>query len=176
MKLKDQLILDEPVTEPNSIDWRAEHPGIIHYLKNISRQHSFIPRSGELVLFFFDREGDLVFDEEAGKYGFYDEKQDKIVDYPVWRAGTVGELPEETVLLDDILIDTPKLSAVNYSGFRVETFPDPNGYDKGYSSQYKYVPMSHIRPLNYWQLFLQGIPQESFHPSIENALTEIGRA
>lgn len=173
MKLKDQLTLDEPVTEPNSIDWRAEHPELISYLKNISRQHSFIPRSGELVLFFFDRDGDLVYDEENGLYGFYDEKEDKIVGYPQWRAGTVGETPEETVIMDDIVIDTPKRSAVNISGFRVETFPDPNGYDKSFSSQYKYVPMSHIRPLNYWQEFLQGIPQEDYHPSIRNALTVI---
>ncbi|KAK2756147.1 hypothetical protein FQN54_005555 [Arachnomyces sp. PD_36] len=169
--LEKKLTLDQPVTEPDSIDWRAVHPEIIHYLKNIQRQHAFIPRSGELVLFFYNREGELRFDTDSGRYRFYNEKEGKWGEYPKWRAGTVGETPEEPVLIDDILIDTPKRMALNYSGFRVETFPDPNGTDKSYSTQYKYVPMSRIRPLSYWQVFLQGIDRDDYHPSIENALT-----
>jgi hypothetical protein len=134
-------------------------------------QHAFIPRIGELVLWCPHLEGELIFDHDTQTFRMFSPEKKQFLGIPEWRAGTVSQVPEEPVVLEDVVAETEKRWALNMSGFRVETFPDPNSTDKSYSNHYKYVSLSHIRPLNYWQIFLQGIPGESFHPSIKHALT-----
>ncbi|KAL1970594.1 hypothetical protein VTN77DRAFT_4238 [Rasamsonia byssochlamydoides] len=171
LKLKERGTLDEPINETLSMDWRAEHKYLQQHLVKSSLQNSFIPRAGELVLWAPEIDGELIYDEKTNTHRVYSFKKGRWLGVPAWRAGTVGQTPEEDVVLEDLIEPMPKRWAVNYSGFRVETFPDPNSYDKSYSLQAKYVHLNCIRPLNYWQIFLQGIPQEDWHPSIKHALT-----
>ncbi|OJK00986.1 hypothetical protein ASPACDRAFT_26770 [Aspergillus aculeatus ATCC 16872] len=169
IKLRAKGQLDEKITEPVSMDWRAERTPLREYLEKLNMLPSFVPRTGELVLWTTEYEGKLAWNPEAGQVQIYRHKEWHGA--PEWRAGVVGQLPEEDVVLQDIVATTPKKWGPNYSGFRVETFPDPNSEDKSYSLQHKYVPMKCIRPFGAYEHFLQGVPREKLHPSIENALT-----
>ncbi|KAJ9616839.1 hypothetical protein H2200_000559 [Cladophialophora chaetospira] len=184
--------IEDDIREPNSIDWRAEHswvPPTAHdwsgtdhvqqSLTSIEHQHTFVPRVGELVLFcptFLDQHY-LMLDEEAQQYKFYSFDQKCFHGFPAWRAGVIATIPSQTdadgpIDFPDIQDLPKKQNSLNTSGFRVETFPDPNNvYDKTASKQYKDLPLRNIRPLNHWQMLLRGIPRTKWHPSIENALT-----
>ncbi|PGH03086.1 hypothetical protein GX51_04273 [Blastomyces parvus] len=171
-KLKERGSIDKPIKESLSMDWRAERNTLQEYLTRTFMQHSFIPRLGELVLWCYSFRGtELKFNWETDKFEMYCRKTRKFLGTPEWRAGTVAQTAEEPPVLEDIITETKKRFAVNTSGFRIETFPDPNSTDKNLSRQYKYVPLNCVRPLNYWQLFLQGVRPDDYHPSIKNALT-----
>ncbi|PGH14204.1 hypothetical protein AJ79_03177 [Helicocarpus griseus UAMH5409] len=175
LKQEKEKSLDEPVQEPLSMDWKAEHTQLQEHLTRIFMQHSFIPRVGELVLWCYNHKQfkgtELKFNLDTDCFEMYCRKRKKFLGMPKWRAGTVAQAAEEPPILEDIIMETEKKSAVNISGFRIETFLDPNGIDKNLSHQYEYVPLSYIRPLNYWQIFLQGIEPRDYHPSIQYALT-----
>jgi hypothetical protein len=149
------------------------------HLSQISLQHSFIPRVGELVLWcpYFPDELDLIFNPETGFYQFYSFKQERFLGFPNWHGGVIAAAPSSIAVdgpvdFPDILSNPRKKSAYNTSGFRVETFPDPNNdTDKSLSKQYKYVPMRQIRPLSHWQTLLRGIPERKLDPSFKYSLT-----
>lgn len=182
----DKAGIEDNIREENSIDWRAEHEfenygkGLIQQnLTLISQQHSFSPRISELVLWtpqFLD-EHFLMIDPEKDEYKFYSFEQKCFHGFPKWRAGLVTQVPCATALdgpvdFPDIQNLTDKQTSLNTSGFRVETFPDPNNeIDKTASKQYRYVPLRNIRPLSHWQILLRGIPRKEWHQSIEFALT-----
>ncbi|OAX82895.1 hypothetical protein ACJ72_02751 [Emergomyces africanus] len=171
-KLKDRGSIEQPVKEQLSMDWRAQRNALQEHLTRMFMQHSFIPRLGELVLWCYSFQGtELKFNWATQSFEMYCRKRDKFLGTPQWRVGTVAQTAEEPPILEDIITETKKKFAVNKSGFRIETFPDPNSSNKDLSRQYKYVPLSCIRPLNYWQIFLQGIHPDQYHPSIKNALT-----
>ncbi|KAL1952645.1 hypothetical protein VTO42DRAFT_4573 [Malbranchea cinnamomea] len=171
-RLSRERTLDEEIKEPDSMDWRAERTQLRHHFTRISMQYSFIPRVGELVLWVPELEGDeICYNEKTGTFQVYCRKRKKFIGFPKWRAGTVAQVPEETVNLQDAVEQTDKRYNVNMSGFRVETFPDPNSTDKSLSRQYRYVPLCNIRPFNYWDVYLQYYPTEKFHDSIKYALT-----
>ncbi|WEW58300.1 hypothetical protein PRK78_003768 [Emydomyces testavorans] len=170
-KLKLRKVVDEPVVENDSMDWRAERQQLREHLTRMYMQHSFIPRVGELVLWCPELKGEVKFDFNTGTFQEVCLKTKKLLGVPKWRAGTVAQVPEELVVLGDIFFDTEKSMGINMSGFRIETFPDPNSPDKDFSSQYKYVPLSHTRPFNMWDIFLQNVPSDEFHPSIAYGLT-----
>ncbi|EEP81766.1 predicted protein [Uncinocarpus reesii 1704] len=170
-RLKIKKTLDEPVKEVDSMDWRAEREQLDEHLTRIRLQHSFIPRVGELVLWCPELQGEVQFDFDKDIFREVCPVTNKFLGVPKWRAGTVAQVPEEPVVLGDIYFDAEKSMAINMSGFRIETFPDPNSPNKDFSSQYKYVPLCHIRPFNMWDIILQNIPSEEFHPSISYALT-----
>ncbi|PGH32392.1 hypothetical protein GX50_04817 [[Emmonsia] crescens] len=171
-KLKDKGSINQSIKEQLSMDWRAERNALQEHLTRTFMQHSFIPRLGELVLWCYSFQGtELKFNWATESFEMYCRKRRKFLGTPEWRAGTVAQAAEEPPILEDIITETDKKFAVNKSGFRIETFPDPNSTNKNLSRQYKYVPLSCIRPLNYWQIFLQGIHPDEYHPSIKNALT-----
>ncbi|QSS56925.1 hypothetical protein I7I53_05284 [Histoplasma capsulatum var. duboisii H88] len=154
------------------MDWRAQRNTLQEHLTRTFMQHSFIPRLGELVLWCYSFQGtELRFNWSTESFEMYCRKNKKFLGIPEWRAGTVAQTAEEPPILEDIITETKKKFAVNTSGFRIETFPDPNSTNKNLSRQYKYVPLNCIRPLNYWQIFLQGVDPDDYHPSIKNALT-----
>ncbi|KAK2786886.1 hypothetical protein FQN52_007630 [Onygenales sp. PD_12] len=172
VQMKTTGSVDEAVKEPCSMDWRAERRQLREHLTRMFMQHSFIPRIGELVLWCYNFKGtELKFNLATDRFEMYCQMRKKYLGIPEWRAGIIAQAAEEHIILEDAIIETEKEYSVNMSGFRVETFPDPNSTDKSLSRQYKYVPLSWIRPLNYWQIFLQEIPLEKYHPSIKNALT-----
>lgn len=167
-KLRVRGSLDEPITERGSMDWRAERTLLQRLLAQMNLQASFIPRPGEIVLWVPSLDGELAWNTDVNRVQILSLDGSWLGD-PEWRAGVVGQIPEEDVVLKDISEATRKVWAVNYSGFRVETFPDPNSYDKSLSLHYKYVPLKCIKPFNAYELFCQGL--RTLHPSIQNALT-----
>ncbi|KAL4763408.1 ABC transporter transmembrane region 2-domain-containing protein [Aspergillus foveolatus] len=170
-KLKQQGEADYKISEPASMDWRAERAAMDEYLETLDVRPSYLPRLGELVLWTPDFDGDLVWNPVNQSIEIYSPIKKKYVKKPQWRAGVVGQLPTEETVLQDLVERTEKKWDLNYSGFRVETLPDPNGTDKSYSLHYSYVALKCIKPYNAFEVFLQGTPREKLHPSIEHAMT-----
>ena len=162
----------ESIREEQSMDWRAEREILPKTLGRISLQHSFLPRVGELVLWTSEMKGDLILNEETGKYELYSFDAHKYLGIPYWMAGTVTEVPDEPGDFQDLVENPAKDTAVNISGYRIEAFPDPNNStNKNLSKHYRYVPLRQIRPLPFWQLLLRGLEEDILHPSVKNALT-----
>ncbi len=167
------------IKEKYSFDYQAERKSLPAHLTQISLQHSFIPRIGELVLWcpYFPDELDLVYNPDTGSYQFYSFDQEQFLGFPNWHGGVIAAVPvsaatDGPIDFPDILSNPKKKSAYTTSGFRVETFPDPNNdTDKSLSKQYKYVPLRQIRPLSHWQTLLRGIPENKLDLSIKYALT-----
>ncbi len=184
-KLREsRKLIDEYIEEKASPDWRAEHNDkygdsfkiLGSHLTNVSLQHSFVPRIGELVLWCPDHpdDVDIIYNPEIHGYQFYSPERQTFHGFPRWRGGVVTQCPstDESVDFPDVLCVVDRKDSLNRAGFRVETFPDPNNdVDKSASKQYKYVPLRQIRPLNHWQRVLHGIPEHKLDPSIRYALT-----
>jgi len=173
-KLKRHGTLDQEMKETMSMDWRAEQTLLIDMFQTVSKQRSWIPRVAELVLFVKDIDGEICFDAAAKDYKIFKEFQGDgiFTGHPQWQAGVIGQVANESLQLEDLLLETSKTENVTYSGFRVEPFPEPNNHkDKAFSKQYKYVPLHHIRPFVLWQEFVKGTSQTEWHPTIKNALT-----
>jgi len=133
-------------------------------------QSSFVPRVGEIVLWYWSIDGELRREPATGQLKVWDGKA--FQGHPVWRGGIVTQAPiaDEPVRLDDITHKTPKKHNVNSSGFRVECYPDPDDEDKAFSKQYTYVPMNHIRPMSFFLDITNGIPDVEWHPTISNVM------
>lgn len=171
MELKENGRLSKKIKEKTSMDWRAERERLREYLEKLDLQPSYIPRAGEIVLWTRELNGGLLWNSENNRVEIFSAEEDRWLGMPEWRAGVVGQVPEDDIVLQDLVETTPKEQAVNYSGFRIETFPDPNSSDKSYSLHSKYVPLRCIKPFNSFELFVQGMSRKELHPSIENALT-----
>ena len=167
------------ILEKDSMDWRAERKSMAQHLSSLSLQHSFVPRLGELVLWcpYWPEELDLVLNPETGQYQFYSADQEQFLRFPDWHGGVIAATPanfatDGAVDFPDILSNPQKKNAYTASGFRIETFPDPNNdVEKSLSKQYRYVPLRQIRPMSHWQTLLRGIPERRLHPSFKYALT-----
>jgi Transcription-silencing protein Clr2 len=181
---ESRKLIDEDIEEKISPDWRAEHNEkygdsfniLSSHLTHVLLQHSFVPRTGELVLWCPDHPDDLdiVYNPHIRGYQFYSAERQIFHGFPRWRAGVVTQCPSTDENLDfpDLLCVVGRKDSLNRAGFRVETFPDPNdNVEKSASKQYKYVPLRQIRPLNHWQKVLGGIPEKKLDPSIQYALT-----
>jgi hypothetical protein len=171
VKLKHMTTVDQKITEMSSMDWRAERSAIVEYLEVLDMRPSYLPRLGELVLWAPEFDGDLAWNPNTQSIQIYSPIKNQWLKGPEWRAGVVGQIPTDDTVLQDLVETTEKKWGWNYSGFRVETLPDPNSADKSYSLHYSYVPLKCVKPFNAFELFLQGIPREQLHPSIENAMT-----
>jgi hypothetical protein len=179
----DKKGIDEDIEEKFSLDWRAEHHEEGHnlmpsHLTLIEHQPAFLPRVGELVLFCPElTESQQPLRDSEGRYRVWDPTEEKFTGFPNWRAGVVTQVPVPqyslgSVELQDIIKVPQNMRALNTSGFRVETLPDPNEpLDKGKSKQIKWLPLLNLRPLVQWQSILCGIADENIHPSVFNALT-----
>ena len=160
-----------------------EIPSLEHHLENsllafttsfLAKYPSFAPRVGELVLFYNNIDGELQRDPANGQYRIYDPNIKVFKGYPKWLGGVITQVPieKEPVTLADIHgKGAPKKLAVNASGFRVECLPDINSKDKNLTKQYTHVPLSHIRPMAYWQdVVINEHSLSAAHPSIKNVL------
>jgi hypothetical protein len=171
LKLKGHGTLAKPITETQSMDWRAENKALREHIVRLGLQGAYIPRAGEVVLWVPEMKGEIVYEDQSGTFQFYSEEEKQFMGVPEWRAGVVGQTPEENVVLEDLIEPMPKKWAVNYSGFRLETFPDPNSLEKSASLHYKYIHLRNIRPFYSWSTMLQGVDQKQWQPSIKHAMT-----
>jgi hypothetical protein len=153
----------------DNVDWILTNEALSDLFTKLELNPAYVPRRGELVLWIWSglEDGCLMLNPDTGLIEIFG--NNKWHGVPQWRAGVITDTPTDEVHMVDI-IETPDRPPT-YSGFRVETLPDPLGNDKSYSRQYSYVPLRNIKPLNTWQLFLNGQDRNDIHPSIENALT-----
>ena len=163
--------LDVTITQVKSMDWRIEQAKLPRVMDKVLNQPSFIPRVGELVLWCRDIDGEIVFDSLTKEFKLGDINTQQSTGFPKWMCGVIAQVPDEEVQLGDLVTETEKQNAINVSGFRVECLPDPNDSDKGLSKQYSYIPLRQIRPLNFWQEILRGIPEDDLHPTIYHGLS-----
>lgn len=170
MDLKEKGSINEEIKHVMNMDWELTHELLEDYFVRLAIQPAFVPRRGETVLWLHEYDGKLEWNPEGKCYqiftpdGNWGEK-------PEWRAGVITQAPEEPNVYLDINTVTQKEKPVNYSGFRVETLPDPLSTNKSLSMQSKYVPLKCIRPFSAFARFIQSTPREQLHPSIEYAMT-----
>ncbi|CRL26976.1 Transcription-silencing protein Clr2 [Penicillium camemberti] len=172
MKLKDKESIDEDIEQRFNLDWVLTHEWLSDYFVKLVLDPAYVPRRGELVLWVWQglEDGCLMRNPKTGLVEIFG-NDNEWHGVPDWRAGVVTQTPEDEVHMVDIIESPDNPRGLSYSGFRVETLPDPLGNDKSYSVQYAYVPLRHIKPFNTWQLYLNGQERDDIHPSIENAMT-----
>ncbi|KAJ5124880.1 Transcription-silencing protein Clr2 [Penicillium bovifimosum] len=172
MELLDNGEIDERAEQPMNFDWVLTHEWISCYGMKVSFDPAWLPRRGELVLWIPEtlEDGSLKLNPASGRYEILpnDGLWHRV---PYWRAGVVTQTPEKDTHTGGIMETPDDPRGLSYSGFRVETLPDPLGDDKSYSKHYAYVPLRNIRPFNTWQIFLKDQDRDKWHPSIENAMT-----
>lgn len=172
-KLKRVRSLDEQIQESLSMDWRLERRKIGPMLERVSQQPAWIPRLGEIVLFIRQLEDDeeIRFDPTFRQLKIWQWRSARWKETAPWEAGVVAEVASDIISLQDVSKERDKEYQVNYSGFRVEPLPDPNGTDKRLSKRYKYVPSSRIRPFSMWKDCLDVTMEQDWHATIKHALT-----
>jgi hypothetical protein len=167
--LKEKGTLDEKINHPLNMDWAFTHKYLDDYFVRLTLQPAFVPRRGETVLWTPTLDGTLEYNTETQAFEVR-AKDGKWLGMPDWRAGVVTQVSEEQSSYLDITHQTKKKQPISYSGFRVETLPDPLEDDKSYSLHYKYVPLKCIKPFGAFEHFLWPTPREKLHPSVENAM------
>jgi hypothetical protein len=171
-KLRRDTTIDETITEPLSLDWRAEQEILPKLLQDLREKEQWVPRGGDIVLYVrvLPAKTDLLRNEATGEIQLYNVDTGESLGIPPWEAGLVGETPAEPSSIAE-LHQSDRTTNVIYSGVRVEPMPDPNSADKSFSKRYKYVPLRQTRPFGLWKELLHKVPQEQFHSTIINALT-----
>jgi len=160
--------LDEPITEPLSLDWRAEKEIIPNQLSNLRNNQQWMPRVGDVVLHVRDLDQDLEIARHpvSGSYRVYDLTNNYFLGRPMWEAGLVVQTPADA----DPDGTRDAQWHVNYAGVRVEPLPNLNDDRKHLSKRHQYVDLKNIRPFCLWHEFMGHIPQQDWHPTIQNAL------
>lgn len=172
-RLKDGLIVDEPITQPKSFDWVIDHGSVRSVLKDLASRPAFSPRHGELVLFIrgLQTYQSISFDASQNRFAMWDEKLGGLVELPPWEAGVVTEIPQEQVDLDDLLANDNKTYGVNYSGFRIEPMSMVGSPDKHWSKRIAHVRIHAIRPFILYREVLKSTKPKDYHPTVQHALT-----
>ncbi|KAF2470987.1 uncharacterized protein BDR25DRAFT_286335 [Lindgomyces ingoldianus] len=172
-KLKRQGHLDDSISEPMSLDWRAEQGLLPQLLKSIKKQPQYKPRPGEIVLFVRELPAgtQLTINRSVNKIMIWDPSKKEYCSSPVWEAGVVGQASAETCTGDFYEDELGNESNVSNSGMRVEPLPDLSSESKSVSKNYVYVPLLHTRPFVLWNTLLSETLVNDLHPTIRNALT-----
>ncbi|OJJ75075.1 hypothetical protein ASPBRDRAFT_119788 [Aspergillus brasiliensis CBS 101740] len=87
LQLELQGLQEKDITEPGSMDWRAERSPLDEYIQKLGMQPSFLPRAGEVVLWTPDFEGELAWNDEHNQIQIYSPSEKRWLDTPDWRAG-----------------------------------------------------------------------------------------
>lgn len=176
-QLKRHGSLDALVTEPMSMDWRAEKALLRNSVKLISHQPSWAPRVGELVIFVrkLGEDEAIIYNPHTQLYKVLNKKKLNPKEKgrnPEWEAGVITQTAEEQPTITDLTSgeDSGKKYALNYSGYRVEPLPDPNDKDKSVSKRHAWVPLSQIRPFAFFNEYLKGVSGLEWHPTIGNGI------
>ena len=170
-KLKSQGNLDEAITEPMSLDWKAEQAILPEILEELQQNPQWLPRRGDIVLYVRRLPAGVEMFHDSGEFKLRHIESGAWVGHPSWEAGVIGQTPAERVSIEDLVREYGKKQNVSSSGVRVEPIPSPNNNDKSLSKQYEYIPLHYTRPFVFWADLLGSIPEEKWHPTIKNALT-----
>jgi hypothetical protein len=139
---------------------------------------SFLPRLGEMVL-FYEEHYPLMSYSENDQYELHTVSGNlsgSTSRIPPWKAGVVCEdlnwdknLSRVQVLPS--LID--KQASAESIMFRVDCLSDPDSNNKSLSHQSFRISASHIRPLSFFRELLSGFPQSGWHETIFNAFKSL---
>ncbi|KAI9841429.1 MAG: hypothetical protein M1837_000705 [Sclerophora amabilis] len=170
-KAADQRVINEDIKDNLRMDMETPGAETSDLIKTLLNQPSYVPRKGELVLFYRkELDGELKLDRYTGHFKVWNSSANEYRGFPNWEVGIVTETPMEKVVHEDLVCARDKTTPVTSYGFRVEDYPDPNHTDKGFSTQYKYLPLHHLRPLCFWGEFLTGPHRERLHPTVWHGL------
>ncbi|KAL9103600.1 MAG: hypothetical protein Q9163_001364 [Psora crenata] len=144
--------------------WKIQYENFQRQLQCVPTQGAFIPRTGEIVL-FYDHEsyGSLT-------NGFGNNPQ-MLSGQHVWKAGVVIELPNP---------DAPKIHINEISQpspengkycFRIELISNLNSNTHQEGLHGRYLPLTKIRPFCFYEEILANVPGDQWDPSIFRALT-----
>jgi hypothetical protein len=131
---------------------------------------SFLPRKGELVIFYLEEELDCRFEEISQQFRVFNEASGEFLGFPTWRAGVIVAEPENKLGHEDLSTQPYDQLEATKKLFRIELYPDPESGDKSLSSKSYDSPLSRIRPLSLFHEFLSGVAQMEWHETIHNAL------
>ncbi|MCJ1467372.1 hypothetical protein MMC07_005996 [Pseudocyphellaria aurata] len=170
--LRESVNIDWKIEERHNVDWRGENEMVEEALLLLSKQPSFVPRVGELVLWYDEIDGEIRQDPSSGHFCVFHPATRAFTSHPQWMGGIVTQtpIPEQPVSFEDIERETDKEHAVTSSGFRIEWYAGPDARGGHVSNRYTHRPMHHIRPLAFWKEYMAGIPYEDWHPTVENTL------
>ncbi|KAF2483596.1 hypothetical protein BDY17DRAFT_297681 [Neohortaea acidophila] len=173
LKSDREAVIDVPIEEPTSPDWRSSHMTTAKLFREWQDLPRYVPRLGELVLFIRSVISSSTPEWDSGTrtFRYVDAEEGTWLEQPKWEAGIVTQMPQEPILHQDLITDEDKEQAVNYSGFRIEPLSEPKNANKPYTKQPKHVPLYAIRPFVYWRECLIEQPEEEWHPTIKHALT-----
>ena len=165
------------------IAWEGPPPWGPHELldgqnfKDIAEKYrtlpSFLPRKGELVIFYSDEEPNCRFEETTQHFKVFHEDSGDFVGFPVWKAGVIAAEPEKQLGHEDLSPPPYERLDVTNRSYRIELYPDPDDKDKRLSNETYLVPLNRIRPLSMYHEFLSGVSQNQWHETIHNALKVI---
>ncbi|KAH0542668.1 hypothetical protein FGG08_002991 [Glutinoglossum americanum] len=166
-KLKKEGSVDQDITDPENMELAVSQQTLDEAYTDICNSPSYRHRVGELVLFYDvspDARVPVALDSITQKPTFL----------LVWKAGVISlqnDEDQEPLVEEDLFFEKEKRWAITYSGFKVEFYPDPRASEpKEWGKHMTYVPLHQIRPFNYWEEVLAGIPKENWHPTINHAM------
>ncbi|KAJ6000513.1 hypothetical protein N7481_000922 [Penicillium waksmanii] len=177
LQLKNQFPdpVEIEVNQPLNKNWVFGKDLLDSCFLQLGLDATFTPRRGETVLWTREMDGTLEWNRETRTY--------QVLGYdgtwkgtPQWQAGIITQTPvsdDKVIYPADIrdLTSEDSLANVTNTGFRVECVPDPIADDKSFSKHASYVPLKCIKPMNSWEIFLDKVPREKWHPTVEFALT-----
>jgi hypothetical protein len=131
---------------------------------------TFLPRKGELVLFYPVEQLNCCFEDASQHFKLFDEASGEFLGFPEWRAGIITTEPDEQLRHEDLYPLPYEHSEVTNKCYRIELYPDPDSKDKRLSNQAYLIPLNRIRPLNMFHEFLSGVSQSQWHETIRNAM------
>lgn len=171
-RLRDTLVIDEPVSQHKSFDWLIDHRTIKPLLADLASRPAFCPRQGELVLFVrgLKSHQSVSFDASQNQFAMWDDELGSLVELPPWEAGVITEVPQEPVETDDLVLKDRKTYDVNYSGFRIEPMSMVGSMDKHWSKRVAQVHVHAIRPFVLYREILKSTKPKNYHPTVQNAL------
>lgn len=167
-----EKVIDEPINERMSPDWRAGDSMSQTLLQEWRQMPQYVPRAGELVLLVrkLGPGESLMWDKSSQAFRRTEAASKKWLDQPKWEAGVVTQMPKEVIVDQDLVTDEAKEQNVTNSGFRVEPLSDPSRDPVSSTKQGVYVPLHGIRPFYLYQECLNGILEANWDRSITHAM------
>jgi hypothetical protein len=158
----------------NEVSLDKLHDGIRFgtIVEKYQNQPSFLPRKGELVLFYIDTEPncELYFEEPLQHLKIYSHSSNRSLGYPEWKAAVICNEPIEKLDIEDLEHNRSgfQLCHDRRRRYKLEIYED--------QGQTHEVPLSYIRPLSIFHELLSGLEQADWHGSILNALRKMNTA
>jgi hypothetical protein len=174
---KQGVIMDMPITEPESLEWILENEvaRLPDYLTSLKENARWAPRLGEIVLIMRGlTDGQVIkFDAPSGVYKIEDPDLGTIA-LPMWEAAVVTQIPQDGKHFNVSPLGQPQdPGSAAFNEYRVEPMSEVGNPDKPWSTRYTNLRLDCIRPFQFWQELLCGLDYTNprhVHPTVRYAL------